>query len=111
MEIYGELLTGCVMRMPGKGVEVNTPRSASTTTELHARDASSTQREAYLLLGVGPAGNLNNHVEDGLLGVGIERDIVEGRDGDAILLDVDAVLQGVGSADLADGVVGSHGCD
>lgn len=67
--------------------------------------------EAYLLLGVGPAGNLNDHVEDGLLGIGIERDIVEGRDGDAILLDVDAVLQGVGSANLADAVLGSHGCD
>ena len=66
---------------------------------------------SHLLLGVGPAGDLNDHVEDGLLGIGVERDIVEGRDGDAILLDVDAVLQGVGSADLADAVVGSHGCN
>lgn len=57
-----------------------------------------------LLLGVGPAGDLNNHVEDGLLGVGIEGDVVEGGDGDAILLDVHAVLEGVGGADLADGV-------
>ena len=32
---------------------------------------------------------------------------MEGGDGDAILLDVDAVLQGVGSRDLADGV--GHG--
>ena len=58
----------------------------------------------YLLLGVGPAGDLNDHVEDGLLLVGIEGDIVEGRDGLAILLDVDTVLQGVGLADLANGV-------
>ena len=59
---------------------------------------------SYLLLGVGPAGDLNDHVEDGLLLVGIEGDIVEGRDGLAILLDVDTVLQGVGLADLANGV-------
>ena len=58
----------------------------------------------HLLLGVGPAGNLNNHVQDGLLGVGVEGNIVEGRDNNAILLDVNAVLQGVGSTDLAGGV-------
>ncbi len=34
---------------------------------------------------------------------------MKGRDGDAILLDVDAVLQGVGSTDLADAVLGRHG--
>lgn len=62
----------------------------------------------HLELGIGPAGNLNNHVEDSLLLVGIERDIVEGRDGDAILLDVDAVLQSVGRRLLADLVLGSH---
>ena len=61
----------------------------------------------YLLLGVGPAGDLNDHVEDGLLLVGIEGDVVEGRDGLAILLNVNTVLQGVGLADLADGV--GHG--
>lgn len=58
----------------------------------------------YLLLGVGPAGDLNDHVKDSLLLVGVERNIVEGRDGLAILLDVDTVLQGVGLADLANGV-------
>lgn len=61
----------------------------------------------YLLLGVGPAGDLNDHVEDGLLLVGVERDVVEGGDRDAILLNVDPVVQGVGLANLADGV--GHG--
>ena len=37
----------------------------------------------------------------------VERDIVERRDGDAILLVVDTVLQRVGLANLADGV--GHG--
>lgn len=59
---------------------------------------------SYLLLGVGPAGDLNNHVEDVLLLIGVERDVVEGRDGLAIALDEDAVLQGVGLANLANGV-------
>lgn len=63
---------------------------------------------SYLELGIGPSRNLNNHVQDGLLLVGIERDVVEGRDGDAILLDVDAVLESVGSRNLADAVSGSH---
>lgn len=34
---------------------------------------------------------------------------MEGRDGDAILLDVDAVLERVRGADLADAVLGRHG--
>ena len=75
------------------------------------------QCNTYLLLGVGPAGDLDDHVQDGLLLVGVERDVVEGRDGHAILLDVDAVLESVRSADLAGGEdargVGeslSHGC-
>lgn len=59
---------------------------------------------AYLLLGVGPAGNLNDHVENSLLSIGVERDIVERRDGLAILLDVHPVVQGEGLADLADSV-------
>jgi len=33
---------------------------------------------------------------------------VEGRDGNAILLDVDTVVDGVGLANLADGVGGRH---
>lgn len=64
---------------------------------------------AYLLLRVGPARDLHHHVQDGLLGIGVERDIVEGRDGLAVLLDVDAVLQGEGSTDLADAIAGGHG--
>ena len=62
---------------------------------------------AYLLLSVGPARDLNNHVQDVLLLIGVERDIMERRDGDAILLVVDTVLQRVGLANLADGV--GHG--
>lgn len=58
----------------------------------------------HLHLRVGPAGHLNNHVEDGLLLVGVERDVVPWRDELAVLLDVDAVLEGVGSANLAGGV-------
>ena len=34
---------------------------------------------------------------------------MEGRDGDAILLDVDTVLEGVGSRHLADAVGRGHG--
>ena len=71
----------------------------------------------YLLLGVGPAGDLDDHVQNGLLLVGVERDIVERRDGHAILLDVDAVLESVRSTDFAGGEdargVGEslgHGC-
>lgn len=74
----------------------------------HAFSGGTTEGKSYLKLGIGPSGNLDNHVEDGLLLVGIERDVVEGRDGDAILLNVDAVLEGVGSRDLADAVLGSH---
>lgn len=62
----------------------------------------------YLKLAIGPAGNLNNHVEDGLLLVGIEGNVVEGRDGDAILLNVDSVLERVGGRNLADLVRGRH---
>lgn len=68
------------------------------------------EAKAYLELAIGPAGDLDNHVEDGLLLVGVQGDVVEGGDGDAILLDVDAVLQGVGSGDLAQAVLGGHGC-
>ena len=63
----------------------------------------------YLKLAIGPARNLNNHVEDGLLLVGIEGNVVKGRDGDAILLNVNSVLERVGSANLADLERGRHG--
>lgn len=61
-------------------------------------------------LAIGPSWDLNDHVQDSLLLVGIEGDVVEGGDGDAILLDVDAVLQGVRSSDLSGLVLGSHVC-
>lgn len=40
----------------------------------------------YLELSVGPTGNLNNHVKNGLLSVSKERDIMEGRNGNTVLL-------------------------
>ena len=43
-------------------------------------------------LGVGPAGDLNNHVEDAKVLVCEEWDVMEGGDNGAILLDENAVL-------------------
>jgi len=62
------------------------------------------EAETYLELRVGPARDLDNHVKHSLLRIGIQRDVVEGRDRDAVLLNVDAVLQRIGSADFAKGV-------
>jgi len=70
---------------------------------------NTTHNTTYLKLCIGPPWNLNNHVEDGLLLIGIERDIVEGRDADAILGDVDSVLEGVGGTNLVGFVLGGHG--
>jgi hypothetical protein len=67
-------------------------------------------KSTNLKLAIGPSWDLNDHVQDGLLVVGIEGNIVEWRHGDAILLDVDAVLQSVRWCDFADGVLGSHFC-
>jgi hypothetical protein len=53
-----------------------------------------------LKLCIGPARNLNNHVQDGLLLIGIERNVVEGRDGDAILLNICSEFVGVQRAHL-----------
>ena len=61
--------------------------------------------EAYLELAIGPARDLDDHVEDGLLFVRIQRDVVERRAGLAIPLDVDAVFQRVRLAHLANGEV------
>lgn len=58
----------------------------------------------HLHLSVAPAGDLDDHVEDGLLLVGIERDVVPCRDGLAVLLDEDTVLERVRRSDLADRV-------
>ena len=65
--------------------------------------------KTYLHLAIGPARNLNDHVQDGLLLVGVEGNIVERRDGHAILLDINAVLQRIGARDLACLVGRSHG--
>ena len=43
-------------------------------------------------LGVGPAGNLDDHVEYAIALIGEERDVMERRDDPAILLDVDAMF-------------------
>jgi hypothetical protein len=59
---------------------------------------------------IGPSWDLNDHVQDSLLLVGIEGDVVEGGDWNTILLDVDAVLQSVRSGDLSSLVLGSHVC-
>jgi hypothetical protein len=80
--------------------------SAIEGDDEESRTATATA-ETHLHLAIGPARDLNDHVQDGLLLVGVQRDIVEGRDGHAILLDVDAVLQRVGAADLA-GLVGGR---
>jgi len=45
-----------------------------------------------LHLGVGPAGDLDNHVENAVALVGEEGNVVEGGDDVAILLDKDAVV-------------------
>jgi hypothetical protein len=57
--------------------------------------------KTYLHLAIGPAGDLNDHVQDSLLLVGVEGDVVEGGYGHAIFLDVNAVLQRVGLRDLS----------
>jgi hypothetical protein len=45
-----------------------------------------------LKLGVGPARDLDDHVEDGALLVGVEGNIVEGGDDLAVLLEEDTVV-------------------
>lgn len=57
-----------------------------------------------LKLAIGPSWDLNDHVQDSLLLVGVQWDIVERRDWLSILLDVNTVLQGVWSTNLADRV-------
>jgi hypothetical protein len=41
------------------------------------KDMSFLGGQLYLHLSIGPSGNFNNHVEDGLLGIGIEWDVVK----------------------------------
>ena len=53
-----------------------------------------------LQLGVGPSRDLNDHIHDCLLLIGIERDIVEGRDRGAIHFSIATVVEGVLWGDL-----------
>ena len=43
-------------------------------------------------LGVGPAGDLDDHVEDAIVPVGEKRDVVEGGDDLAVSFDEDSVI-------------------
>jgi len=64
-----------------------------------------------LELGVSPTGDLDDKVKNGLLGVGIERNVVEGGDDlSSGVLDEHAVLKGVGSTNLTNRVRGRHDC-
>jgi len=64
----------------------------------------------YLHLRIGPPRDLDNHVEDTIVGVGEEGDVMEGRnDGVIVLLDEDTVFKSISSADLACGVL-RHPC-
>lgn len=45
-----------------------------------------------LHLGVGPSGDLDDHVQDAIVEICEERDVVEGRDDVAVVLDVHAVF-------------------
>lgn len=65
---------------------------------------------ADLHLAICPSWDLNDHVQDSLLLIGIKGDIVERRNWNSILLDIDTVLQSVWSSDLSDSVFGSHCC-
>jgi len=59
-------------------------------------------------LGIRPAGNFDNHVEYAIALIGEEGNIVERRDDLAVLLDIDAMLKGVGGTDEARCVLGRH---
>ena len=77
---------------------------------VESASAPKSSDRTHLLLGVGPSWDLNDHVQDSLLLIGVEWDIVERGDWLAVALDEDAVLQGVWGADLADGILRSHDC-
>ena len=61
----------------------------------------SIQGGTHLHLGIGPARNLDNHVEHSLLLIGIEGNVVKRRQRCAIFFNVHAVLKSVGSTDFA----------
>ena len=60
----------------------------------------------YLHFGISPAWNLHNHVKNGLLLIGVQGDVMKGRQWDTILFNVDAMLQCVGGPILSDRVPG-----
>lgn len=78
---------------------------AVSLARLHWRASHMHVRATNLHLGVGPAWHLDDHVQNGLLLIGIQRNVVERRERHAILLDVDAVLEGIWSADFPGGVL------
>ena len=47
---------------------------------------------ANLHFGVGPAGDLDDHVQDAIVLIGEERDVVEGGDDGSVLLDIDTMV-------------------
>ena len=57
-----------------------------------------------LKFAIGPPWDLNNHVQNGLLLIGIERDIMEWRHGVSILFNVDTVLKRIGWSNLPYGI-------
>ena len=59
-------------------------------------------KPSHLLLSIGPAWDLNDHVQHGLLLIGVERDVMERRDWDTVLFDVGTVVECVGLANIAD---------
>lgn len=85
-------------------------RKISTLPAKIPRAAEESLREGtHFELSIGPSRDLDNHVEDSLVLIGKQGDVVEERDGDAILLNVYSVLESVGSSHLADRVRRSHG--
>jgi len=64
---------------------------------------------ADLELGVGPAGDLDDHVENAIALVGKERNVVERRDDGSVVFRVYAMVEGVGSTDDTGSVLGNHG--
>jgi len=55
-------------------------------------------------LGVGPTGDLDNHVEDAIVLIVKERDVVEGGDDGSVLFRIDTMFEGVGSTNDTNGV-------
>jgi len=71
--------------------------------------------EGFLLgdlhLRVGPARDLNDHVEDAIVLVSEERNVVEGRNNGSVLFNEHTMFKSVGRANKARGVLRSHALD